>query len=72
MSDPISRLEFAQSEVDRVFGTGYASAHPDVVSAVMISASLDWAAERVSAAIVEASFEPEPQQLARVTSQLLR
>lgn len=71
MSDPISRLEFAQSEVDRVFGTGYASAHPDVVSAVMISASLDWAAERVSAAIVE-SFEPEPQQLARVTSQLLR
>jgi hypothetical protein len=37
-----SRLELARDEVDRVFGEGYAVAPPDVVAAVMISASLDW------------------------------
>jgi hypothetical protein len=48
--DPISRLEFAREEVDRVFGAGYAVAHPDVVAAVMISASMDWAAMTIAAA----------------------
>jgi hypothetical protein len=37
-----SRLELARDEVDRVFGSGYAAAHSDVVSAVMISASVDF------------------------------
>jgi hypothetical protein len=41
MPDPISRLEFARHEVDRVFGEGYAGAPPDVVAVVTISASMD-------------------------------
>ena len=43
MTDPISRLQLAQAEVDKVFGQDFAAKHPEVVSAVMISASLDWA-----------------------------
>jgi hypothetical protein len=61
MSDPISRLEFARDEIDRVFGPGYAAEHPDVVSAVMISASLDWAATTIAAALV-VEDEPTPAQ----------
>jgi hypothetical protein len=38
MPDPISRLSFAAGEIDRVFGEGYAVAHPEVVAAVMLSA----------------------------------
>ena len=53
MPDPISRLQFARDEVNRVFGEGYAAAHPDVVSAVMLSASLDWAAMTIASALVE-------------------
>jgi hypothetical protein len=30
-----SRLELARDEVDRVFGEGYAAAHPQMVLAVM-------------------------------------
>jgi hypothetical protein len=45
-----ARLEFARDEVDLVFGGGYAVEHPDVVSAVMLSASLDWAAQLIAAA----------------------
>ena len=48
MSDPISRLEFCRSEIDRVFGVRYAADHPDVVAAVMMSASLDYAALAIS------------------------
>jgi hypothetical protein len=51
MSDPISRLEVVQREIDRVFGAGYAAAHPDVVSAVVSSAASDWAATRLAVAI---------------------
>jgi hypothetical protein len=39
MSDPISRLEVVRREIDRVFGHGYAAAHPDVVTAVVQSAA---------------------------------
>jgi hypothetical protein len=44
MSDdnPISRLEFAKGEIDRVFGRGYSRDHPEVVNTVMLSASLDF------------------------------
>jgi hypothetical protein len=38
----------------------------------VLSAALDWAAERVSAAIVESAYEPEQPPLARVASRLLR
>jgi hypothetical protein len=51
MSDPISRLEVVQREIDRVFGDGYAAAHPDVVTAVVQSAASDWAATRLALAI---------------------
>ena len=60
MSDPVSRLQFAQQEIDKVLGDGYAAKHPEVVSAVMISASLDWAAMTIAAALV-AEDEPAPQ-----------
>jgi hypothetical protein len=71
MSDPISRLEFARDEIDRVFGPGYAAAHPDVVSAVMISASLDWAATTIAAALV-VEDEPAPRELVRPSLHLPR
>ena len=32
----------ARQEVDRVFGQDHASAHPEVVAVVLISASMDW------------------------------
>ena len=49
MPDPISRLQFAQAEVDRVLGDGYARANPQAVSGVMIAASLDRAAMTIAA-----------------------
>jgi hypothetical protein len=36
--DPITRLEFAKGEIDRVFGRD----HPDLTAAVMLSTSLDF------------------------------
>jgi len=33
-------LEFARNEIDRVFGSGYAAAHPDVVASVTTSAAM--------------------------------
>ena len=51
MSDPISRLEFARQEIDRVFGSGHAEQHPEVVVAVMQTAASDWAASRVAEAL---------------------
>jgi hypothetical protein len=48
MPDPVSRLQLAQVEIDKVLGDGYARANPQVVSAVMIAASLDWAACRTT------------------------
>jgi hypothetical protein len=30
MADPVSRLQLAQQEIDRVFGTGYAAGHPEL------------------------------------------
>jgi hypothetical protein len=51
MSDPISRLQLAQQEIDRVLGTGYAQEHPELVAVVVQSASSDWAAARLAIAI---------------------
>ena len=51
MSDPISRLEVVRREIDRVFGDGYAAAHPELVAVVMQTAASDWAASRLAVAI---------------------
>ena len=53
MTDPVSRLQFARDEIDRVFGDGYAAAHPEVVSAVMTSAALDFATAQITSALRE-------------------
>ena len=37
MPDPISKLELAKAELDRVFGPGHAAAHPELVAAVVCS-----------------------------------
>jgi hypothetical protein len=46
-----SRLELARDEVDRVFGEGYAAAHPQMVLAVMNTAATDWAARVITAGL---------------------
>ena len=51
MPDPITRLEFARDEIDRVLGAGYAAAHPEIVSAVMLTAATDFAALTIAGAI---------------------
>jgi hypothetical protein len=69
MSDPISRLEVVQREIDRVFGDGYAAAHPDVVTAVVQSAASDWAATRLAVAIervAEALLAEEAEEAQRI------
>jgi type IV pilus biogenesis protein CpaD/CtpE len=76
MSDPISRLDVVQREVDRVFGDGYAAAHPDVVTAVVQSAASDWAATRLAVAIERVAeallVEPEEAQRILPARELLR
>jgi hypothetical protein len=62
MPDPIARLEFCRQEVDRVFGAGHAAANPELVSTIMLTAALDFAAIRLSAAIEQVALvlsEPE-------------
>jgi hypothetical protein len=74
MTDPISRLEVVQREIDRVFGEGYAREHPDIVAAVMQTAASDWAAARIAVAIERVAaallVEEEPQHI--VPRELLR
>jgi hypothetical protein len=53
MADPLSRLEFACSEIDRVLGPGTAKANPDLVAAVMQSAATDFAATAIARAITD-------------------
>jgi hypothetical protein len=62
MPDPIARLEFCRQEVDRVFGAGHAAANPELVATIMLTAALDFAAIRLSAAIEQVALvlsEPE-------------
>jgi hypothetical protein len=62
MPDPLTRLEFACSEIDRVLGPGTAKANPDLVAAVMQSAATDFAAIAIAHAIADvaaALVEPE-------------
>jgi hypothetical protein len=51
LPDPISRLQLAQQEIDKIFGAGYAAANPTLVAAVMASAASDWAAATVAAGL---------------------
>jgi hypothetical protein len=74
-----SRLELARDEVDRVFGDGYAAAHPQMVSAVMNTAATDWAArviggalEDIASALVEGVEPPGPAGLVAARSTLVR
>ena len=53
MADPISRAELAQRELDRVFGANYALNHPQVLAAVVQSASMDYAAHLLARAIAD-------------------
>jgi hypothetical protein len=46
MPDPVSRLQFAQQEIDRVLGAGFAVAHPELVAIVVQTGASDWAASR--------------------------
>jgi hypothetical protein len=75
-SDPISRLELAKAELDRVFGPGHAAAHPELV-AVMQSAALDFAAGLIARSLRDIAValiedEPAPPGFAARTSSLLR
>jgi hypothetical protein len=58
-SDPISRLEVARNEVNRVFGDGYAAQHPDVVAAVLTCATIDQAAIVIASALLVEEERPE-------------
>ena len=57
-SDPVSRLQFARDEIDRVLGPGYAAAHPEVVIAVMQSAASDYAALAIARALQDVDHRP--------------
>ena len=39
--DPISHLELVKVEIDKIFGRGFSRDHPDLTSAVMLSAAMD-------------------------------
>jgi hypothetical protein len=51
MPDQISRLQLVQQENDKTFGSNYARENPQLVTAVLIAASSDWAASRLAVAI---------------------
>ena len=49
--EPVSRLEMVRSEVDRLFGDGFAAPHPELGAATMATGASDWAAARLASAI---------------------
>ena len=64
MQDLVSRLEMVRQEVDRLFGEGFAAAHPELVAAVMATAASDYMAvaiarglQDIAAALVEGGVE---------------
>jgi hypothetical protein len=64
--DPISRLQFCRQEIDRTFGEGHAKSNPDLVSVVMLTAAVDFAALQLAAAIERAALvlsEPDDNRL---------
>ena len=73
MSDPISRLEVVRREIDRVFGDGYAAAHPDAGRCRDATAASDWAASRLAVAIerVAVALLAEDEEMQKVAEALL-
>jgi hypothetical protein len=66
MPDPVSRLQLARDEINRIFGVGFAEQHPEVLVVVMQSAASDWAATRLAVAIervAEALLVEETQHI---------
>jgi 2-hydroxychromene-2-carboxylate isomerase len=65
-TDPISRLQLARDEIDRVFGDGYAAANPDVLATVVQAASSDYAAQTIARGLTTVAAalvaEDEPAQ----------
>jgi hypothetical protein len=51
MADPVSRLQLAQQEIDRCFGSGFARDHPELVAVVVSTAASDFAALTLAHAI---------------------
>jgi hypothetical protein len=63
MPDPVSRLRFCRDEIDKTFGAGFAQANPNLVAAVMLSASMDFhglTLARVLEDVAHALAEEEP------------
>jgi hypothetical protein len=58
--DPVSRLQAARAEVDRVFGEGFAREHSDLVGALVLSVALDNAAAVIAAALLVDSDDVVP------------
>jgi hypothetical protein len=72
MPDPIARLEFCRQEVDRIFGGGHAAANPELVSTIMLTAALDFAAIRLSAAIEQVAMALAEPEVVPVSRSMLR
>jgi hypothetical protein len=51
MPDPLSRLQMARDEINKIFGPNVAEQHFELVVAVMNAASSDWAAITVARAL---------------------
>ena len=67
MPDPISRLQLAQAEIDKTFGSNYAREHPELVAVVVQSAASDYMAvaitrglQDVAAALLAEDEQPPP------------
>jgi hypothetical protein len=56
MSDPVSRLQIVREEIDRVFGPGYAAAHPEILVGVLQSAASDFAALTIARALQDVAL----------------
>lgn len=54
-SNPLSRLEFCKSEIDRIYGRDFSHAHPELTAAVMLSAALDFHGLQLAKALRDVS-----------------
>jgi hypothetical protein len=68
VQDPISRLAFAKSEIDKHFGAGYADRHPETVNTIMVCATLDWCAQLIALALTEPEQNGLPGSVVRGAS----
>jgi hypothetical protein len=63
MDQHVSRLALARQIIDNELGSGYAEKHPELLSAMLISASITEAGQLLAEAW---TVEAEPQPLVRV------